>query len=77
MEPRIIETKADDEAAWAHVATLMDAEIGTVQEQEPELFALLVEQYEHEHFPFEDRYGILLHVCSRQQMKLAPNHHGH
>lgn len=53
MEPRIIKTEADYEAALAHVATLMDAEPGTAQERELELFALLVEQYEHEHFPID------------------------
>lgn len=53
MEPRIIKTETDYEAALAYLATLMDAEPGTAQEQELELFALLVEQYEHEHFPID------------------------
>lgn len=53
MEPRVIKSEEEYEAALAYVATLMDAEPGTQQEQELELFALLVEQYEHEHFPID------------------------
>jgi HTH-type transcriptional regulator/antitoxin HigA len=53
MEPKILKTEAEYEAALAHVAALMDAEPGSLQEQELELFALLVEQYEHEHFPID------------------------
>lgn len=53
MEPKILKTEAEYEAALAHVAALMDAEPGSLQEQELELFALLVEQYEQEHFPID------------------------
>lgn len=51
MEPKVIKTEAEYEAALAHVATLMDAQPGSPEEQELELFALLVERYEQEHFP--------------------------
>lgn len=51
MEPKVIKTDAEYEAALAHVAELMDARPGSHQEDELELFALLVEQYEREHFP--------------------------
>lgn len=53
MQPKILKTEAEYEAALAHVAALMDAEPGSLQEQELELFALLVEQYEQEHFPID------------------------
>lgn len=53
MQPKVIKTETEYESALAHVATLMDAEPGSVQEQELELFALLVEQYEQEHFPID------------------------
>jgi len=51
MEPRIIKTEADYEAALAHVAGLMNAVPGSPDERELELFSLLIEQYEKEHFP--------------------------
>jgi len=51
MQPKVIKTEAEYEAALARVAELMDAQPGSADEQELELFALLVEQYEQEHFP--------------------------
>ena len=51
MEPKVIKTEAEYEAALARVAELMDAQPGSPDEQDLELFALLVEQYEQEHFP--------------------------
>jgi len=46
-----IKTEAEYEAALAHVAALMDAAPGSPEEAELELFGLLVEQYEQEHYP--------------------------
>jgi HTH-type transcriptional regulator/antitoxin HigA len=51
MKPKIIKTQTDYQAAVAHLETLMDAQPGTRQEEELELFAVLVESYEREHFP--------------------------
>ena len=68
MEPRIIKTEAEYEAALAHVKALMDAEPGSLQEQELELFALLVEQYEQEHFPMDSSDP----VASLHQYNMAP-----
>jgi HTH-type transcriptional regulator/antitoxin HigA len=53
MIPKVIKTQADHEAALAHIETLMDAESGTPEEAELELWSLLVEKYEDEHFPVE------------------------
>ena len=53
MEPKVIKNEAEYEAALAHLATLMDAEPGSPQEQDLELFALLIEQYEQEHYPID------------------------
>lgn len=53
MNPKIIKTEQDYEVALDYVATLMDAESGSTQEQELELFSLLVETYEREHFPID------------------------
>ena len=54
MKPKIIRTDEEHEAALAHVESLMDAEPGSPAEEELELWALLVEQYEKEHFPVDD-----------------------
>ncbi len=52
MNPKVIKTKSDYELALAHLETLMDdAQPRTRQEEELELFAVLVENYEREHFP--------------------------
>jgi len=51
MKARIIKSEAEYEAVLAYVETLMDAAPGSPEEEELELFALLVEQYEAEHYP--------------------------
>lgn len=51
MKPKVIKNDIDYEMALAHLETLMDAEPGTSQEEELELFAVLVENYERENFP--------------------------
>jgi HTH-type transcriptional regulator/antitoxin HigA len=54
MKPKIIKTAEEHEAALAHLESLMDAEPGSKAEEELELWSLLVEQYEKEHFPIGD-----------------------
>lgn len=39
MEPKVIKTETDYEAALAHVAELMDAQPGSPEEEELELFS--------------------------------------
>ena len=51
MKPKVIKTRADYQAALAYLETLMDARPGTPQEEELELFAVLLDNYEREHFP--------------------------
>lgn len=51
MEAKVIKNETDYQAALAYVAGLMDAAPGSREEEELELFSLLVEQYEQEHFP--------------------------
>jgi HTH-type transcriptional regulator / antitoxin HigA len=53
MKPKIIKSEAEYEAALAHIETLMDAAPGSAEEEELELFALLVEQYEKENYPID------------------------
>ncbi len=51
MKPKVIKSRAEHAAALAHVESLMDAPPGSSQESELELWSLLVEKYEDEHFP--------------------------
>lgn len=51
MKPKVIKTQADYQAALAYLETLMAAQPNTRQAEELELFAVLVENYEREHFP--------------------------
>ena len=53
MKPKVLKTEADYEMALAHTEALMDAQPGTPQADELELFAVLVENYEREHFPID------------------------
>jgi HTH-type transcriptional regulator / antitoxin HigA len=53
MDIKIIRTEAEYEQALARVETLMDAAPGSPQEDELELLALLVENYEQEHYPID------------------------
>ncbi len=54
MKPKIIRNEEMYEEALAFVSTLMDAKPGSRQEDELELWSLLIEQYEKEHHPIED-----------------------
>jgi len=53
MKPKIIKTEAEHTAALARVDKLMDAKPGSPQAAELELWTLLVEKYEDEHFPID------------------------
>jgi HTH-type transcriptional regulator / antitoxin HigA len=54
MKPGIIKNEEMHEKAIAYVESLMDAKPGSKQEEELELWALLIEQYEKEHYPISD-----------------------
>ena len=49
MKPKVIKTERDYNAALAHIEALMD--MASPDEAELELWSLLVEKYEEEHFP--------------------------
>ena len=55
MKPKLIRTEADYAAALRQIETLMenDPEPASPKGQELEVFALLVERYEEEHFPMD------------------------
>ena len=51
MKPKVLKTEPEYTAALARVESLMEARPGTAREEELELWSLLVERYEQEHFP--------------------------
>ena len=53
MNPKILKTEAEYSAALAKVETLMEAKTGSKQEEELELWSLLVERYEQDHCPID------------------------
>jgi HTH-type transcriptional regulator / antitoxin HigA len=53
MKPKIIKTKEEYTQALARVESLMSAKPGTSNEEELELWSLLVERYEQENFPID------------------------
>jgi HTH-type transcriptional regulator / antitoxin HigA len=53
MKPKIIKNEAEYQAALAYLETLMDAQPGTPEEEELELFAMLIETYEQTVFPID------------------------
>ena len=55
MKPKLIRTEADYAAALRQIETLMenDPEPASPKGQELEVFTLLVERYEEEHFPMD------------------------
>jgi HTH-type transcriptional regulator/antitoxin HigA len=54
MKLKIIRNEDMYDEALAFVSSLMDAKPGSKQEEELELWSLLIEQYEKEHHPIED-----------------------
>jgi HTH-type transcriptional regulator/antitoxin HigA len=53
MKAKILKTEEDYQAALARIESLMDAKPGSAREEELELWSVLVERYEQEHFPID------------------------
>ena len=53
MKPKILKTEDEYNAALSCVESLMDAAPGSADEEELELWSLLVERYEQEKFPVD------------------------
>lgn len=51
MKPKVIKTESEYEKALAHLEALMETKPNTSIEEEMELFAVLIENYERENFP--------------------------
>jgi len=53
MNIKILKTEIEYDAALERIDSLMDAERGSLEEEELELLAILVEKYEQEYFPID------------------------
>ena len=53
MKPRIIKSEKEYEVALKHLESLMDAAPDSAEEEDLELWSLLVERYEQQRFPIE------------------------
>ncbi len=51
MKPNVLKTEFEYEEALAHLEILMDAEPNSPKEEEMERLAVLIEEYELEHYP--------------------------
>lgn len=70
MKPKVIKTERDYKAALAHVETLMGPP--APDQAELELWSLLVEKYEEEHFPISAPDPIEAIRFRMEQAGLAP-----
>jgi HTH-type transcriptional regulator/antitoxin HigA len=73
MKPKVIKTAAEYDRALAHVASLMDAAPGSSKEAELELWSILVEKYEEEHFPISEPDPIEAIRFRMEQQGLEPS----
>jgi HTH-type transcriptional regulator/antitoxin HigA len=71
MKPKVLKTDRDHQAALAHVEALMDK--ASPDEAELELWSLLVEKYEEEHFPIATPDPIEAIRFRMEQAGLAPS----
>ncbi len=70
MKAKVIKTERDHQAALAYIETLMDK--ASPDEAELELWSLLVEKYEEEHFPIAAPDPIEAIRFRMEQAGLAP-----
>jgi HTH-type transcriptional regulator / antitoxin HigA len=70
MDVRPIRTEADDQAALAEIAPLMNAEKGTPEGDRLDVLATLVEAYEAAHIPTEapDPISAILFMMEQKQL---------
>ena len=72
MYPKIIHTEEEYEAALLHVENLMDAVPGSPEEEELELWALLIENYEEAHHPIPPPDPVEAILFRMDQLGLKP-----
>jgi HTH-type transcriptional regulator/antitoxin HigA len=72
MKPKIIRNEIEHEKALAYLETLMDADPGSPEEEELELFSMLIEKYEQERYPMDLPDPIELIKFRMEQQALTP-----
>ena len=72
MKPKIIQTPEEHDKALKHVETLMDADPGSPEEQELDLWTLLIERFEQERFPIDEPDPIEAIKFRMDQLGLRP-----
>jgi HTH-type transcriptional regulator/antitoxin HigA len=72
MKPKVIKTPAEHDAALKRIEQLMNARPGSPQEAELELWSVLAEKYEDEHFPVETPDPIEAIRFRMEQLSLRP-----
>lgn len=72
MEPKILKTEAEYEAALMQVQKLMNAKPGTPKSDRFDLWAKLVEDYENAHYPIEPPDPIDAILFRMEQQGLKP-----
>ncbi len=72
MKPKIIRNDIEHEKALAYLETLMDAAPGSPEEEELELFSMLIEKYEQERYPMDLPDPIELIKFRMEQQALTP-----
>ena len=70
MKPKVLKTDRDYKAALAHLDALMDR--SSPDEEELELWSLLIEKYEEEHFPITAPDAIEAIRFRMEQAGLSP-----
>lgn len=68
MDMKLIKTEADYQQALKRLEDIFDAQKGSVEGDELEVLALLIEKYEEEHFPMEDPDPIEAILFRMEQM---------
>ena len=73
MDPKVIKTEEEYEAALAHIGGLLSAELGTPQGDALELWTLLIQQYEEKAYPIglPDPVSAIRFRMEQQKLKSA------
>jgi len=72
MKPKVIKNEREHRAAIKRIEALWDAPVGSRQAEELETWAVLVESYENEKFPFEAPDPVEAIKFRMEQLGLKP-----
>ncbi len=71
MKPKLLKSEAEYNEALERIEVLQDAKVGTLEGDELELLALLIENYEEEHFslPEPDPIDVIQYYIEQRGLK--------